>query len=265
MLKRSRLLLLFLIVLQTSAFAAETYQRNPHVSDEIWEKVSPYFLPLNHAIKPILDSIFNGTRVIASKQTLAEAGFIFTEVQGTQAYVMQHPLIKGYVIKLYPDDKPTRVDWVSWTNRIIGANLLKQAFKIHKCDKIFKVANKWIYPLPAEPSPTTIIEQGGRKNFILIVENVKPLSRRENWAKWRRLKKENILTSLYKVTRRVGAGDCVRANNLPWCEDGKIGFVDTEIYYRWPINYHPLMEVLNKKMQPRWKKITQDGSIPRSS
>lgn len=257
-----RFLLLFTFFITGPLFCADGYPRNPYVTDEVWSKVSPYFLPTNHAMKPVLDSIFHGKRVNASNESLKEAGFTFTEVQGTQAYVLRHPKIHGYVIKLYPDNKATRVDWVSWTNRIIGTKLLKQSIKAHKYEKLFKVAKKWIYPLPAEPSPSVIVEQGGRKNFILVVEDVKPLSKDKNWAKWRKQNKDNILVALYTVTREVGAGDCVRANNLPWCADGKVAFVDTEIYYRWPINYHPLMEVLNTKMRASWKKISKNGSKP---
>lgn len=233
------------------------YLKNPYVSDEVWETVQPYFLPYSSKLRPKLDAIFKGKRVIASTESISAAGFTLTETQGTRVTAVRHKELPGYVLKIYPDNRSTRIDWVSWTNRIIGSKLLQKSIKMRKHEKIFKVPKKWIYPLDAEPSPEVVMAKGGRKNFILVVEDVKPYPRKKNWDKWRRLNNKQILKALVDNVQAVGAGDCVRANNLPWCKDGKIALVDTEVYYRWPIRYHPLIEVLNRDMRKYWKKITE--------
>ncbi len=259
--KAVQLFFFFIAIGSIKPIYGEPYLQNPYVDSEVWNNLVQYFLPEEHPIKPILDEIFSQVRVVESLESMQAAGFKLTETQGTRVYAMKHPGIPGYIFKMYPDNKPTRIDYVSWSNRIIGAGLLRD--QIHELGhgSMFKVAHKWIYPLPAEPSPPEHL-MNQRKNFVLIVDNMHILKKKENHRKWRSLKKKKYLRALYAIIRPVGAGDCVRANNLPWSRDGKIAFVDTEIHHRWPIRYHPLVEHLNESMRKFWLKLTEDGAYP---
>ncbi len=225
------------------------------MSDEVWEKVSPYLMPDNHPIKAKLDDIFcKNHRITESNTTLNEAGFKLAPVQGAVCTALKHTLIKGYVFKIYTDDRDTRVDWESWTNRAKGAEVLRETIEKYGYKRHFKVPRKWIYALPAEPSPKMILS-GGRKNFILVAEDMHPLSRKDNWNRWKSVQNKDLFRKLITIVGVTGAGDCVRGNNIPWCRDGKIAFVDTEVIYRWPVNFHPIVEVINKNMRNKLKKI----------
>ncbi|MEC7839836.1 MAG: hypothetical protein VX777_07335 [Chlamydiota bacterium] len=229
---------------------------NPYVSEEVWNEVAPYLMPDDHPIKQKLDKIFQDKRVTESCETLLEAGFVFTPVQGIVCKAMKHKKMKGYVFKIYPDTIETRVDWVSWTKRCRGAKLIRESIKKHGYESLFKVSNKWIYPLPAEPSPKTM-SKGGRKNFILVAEDQHPTSKKYNWSKWRRVRSQEFIKKVMRVVIDTGAGDCVRANNIPWCKDGKVAFIDTEVTHRWPVSFQPMLEVMSPKMRKKFPKLVE--------
>ncbi len=83
---------------------------------------------------------------------------------------VNHPLIKGYLFKVYLDVQPDICEWSNWVRRIEGAHAIRACIKRHGY-KHFSVPHKWIYPLPPEPSPP-FSEKYHRKNFILIVEDM---------------------------------------------------------------------------------------------
>ncbi len=252
----ARLFLLCLLFCSNILFSE--YPLNPYVTQEVREAVTPFFLPENHPIKKKLDSIFYNKRVTANLESIREAGFEPTEVQGVVCLALKHKECKGYVFKVLPDDRKTRVDWECWVRRVKGSKRLRRAILEFGYDKYFKVAKKWIYPLPAEPSPSAEFPPEERKNYILVVENLDPIARKKNWSTWRKNSDENIYKKLIDIVTATGAGDCVRPNNIPWCHDGRIALVDTETTLRWPVNFHPMLEVTNKKMRKRLKKIIKE-------
>lgn len=238
--------------------SAATIEKGAHISDDVWEAVLPYLMPDNHPIKEKLDAIFqNSERVTESRNSLHKAGFKLAPVQGAVCTAMKHKKIKGYVFKIYTDDQNTRVDWQSWTKRAKGASVLRSTIDYYGYKRLFKVPQKWIYPLPEKPDPQYLME-GGRKNFILVAEDMHPIGRKDNWDKWKSVNNKDLLKKLFTIIAVTGAGDCVRANNIPWCKDGKIAFVDTEVIYRWPVIFHPFLEVMNKPMRIKVEKIIQD-------
>jgi len=244
---------IFLFLCVTSLRGVEF---NEYVTEEVWNEVSPYLIPDNHPIKSKLDAIFKNKRVSESCDTLLEAGFIFTPVQGIVCKAMKHKKMKGYVFKIYPDTVETRVDWISWTKRCRGSKLIAESIKKLGYESQFKVSNKWIYPLPPEPSPK-MMSNGGRKNFIVVAEDQHPIGKKYNWSKWRRIQDKKFIKKLMRIVIDSGAGDCVRANNIPWCFDGKVAFIDTEVTERWPVTFQPLLEVMNPKMRKRIPKLVE--------
>lgn len=231
------------------SFYLHAYEQNPHVPDDVWKEVKPFLMPEDHPLKKKLDKIFHqNKRVTASKESLMDEGFIPTQVQGAVCLALRHIKYPDYVFKVFPDDKNTRVDWQSWVKRVKGSEKIRKAIqKFHYCE-YFKVPKKWIYPLPPEPSPSQI-KEGGRKNFILVVENMHPISKDKNWSLWRRKNDPNFIKRIMKIVLETGAGDLIRANNAPFCLDGKQAFLDTERTETWPIDFQPMKQFLNKKMR----------------
>ena len=249
--------LIFLIVsLIFGTLIGEDYTRNPHVDENTWNLLKPYFLPAEESVKKKLDAIFSRSkRPTESLKTLVEAGFKLTSVQGIRVKVLKHPGIPGYVFKILTDDQDSRPDVSSWLSRVKGAEVIRQAIKELGVQHFFFVPEKWIYPLPAEPSPS-IFKEGGRKNFILIAKNVHPCSRERNVTRWMELSNTKVLDALYAILMKTGAADSIKENNIPWCKNNKIAFVDTEHYHDFAnIRFARLEKVLNPKMKLYWQSL----------
>jgi len=240
--------LCLIITVLLGALHAEDYPKNPHVSEEVWNAVKPYFLPVHKPLKAQLDAIFAGRRVTASAETLRAAGFNLTEVQGLSVVVVKHPEIPGYVFKMLLDDQQSRrTDWESWLLRIRGAESTKRAIAKFNLGAYFMVADKWIYPLPGE----------GPRNFILVAKNLHPLPKQENLARWKKLYDKKILEGLQRIITKVGLADSFKEHNIPWCKNGKIAIIDTAHHHDQNLQYHRLERVLNPKMTKYWQKLWQ--------
>lgn len=231
------------------------YTRNPYITDEAWEQVTPYLLPEKHRLRKKLDQIFSASRVTASQEAMLAAGFLFTEKQGGHVTVAVHPELPGIVVKMYTDDNATTDEWKYWVKRIKGMLLIKKGISDLGYKSYFTVPQKWIYPLPAEPSPPEEYI-AYRKNFVLIAEDMNLLPWTENKLKWRYDTDKKRLYALYQMQKTYGLNDSMRIHNIPWSSNGKIVFVDTETYMRFPVNYHPLLEFLCTALKPYWREIT---------
>lgn len=240
------------VVSHTDEIAAKGYTKSPYVSDEAWAAVQPYLLPENNPLKGKLDQIFRGSRATASRQALVNAGFTYTQKQGSHVITAKHSKLSGVVIKLLTDDNPNPDEWKGWVQRVKGAQLIQQGINEFKSSRYFKVPKKWIYPLPPEPSPSGVY----RRNFILIAEDMKLLPYEDNKMQWRCSKDKKRLEALYKLQQKYGLNDSVRIANIPMCRDGRVAFVDTEVYYWFPVDYHPLLEYISTSLWDYWKQLT---------
>ena len=134
--------------------ATYTYEANPYVSPEVWDRLRPFFLPDNHPLKPKLDEIFKGSRVTLSLDGFKKAGFSKYKIRDWSHMVVAfHPKLPGIVVKAFLDTELKMVDWEMWIHRIYGAQAVRECIARHGYEKYFKVPAKWIYPLPAKPSP----------------------------------------------------------------------------------------------------------------
>lgn len=241
------------VVVLFCLFFAMAEGRNPYVDDGVWEAVQPYLIPGDHKVKAKLDHIFHASRVTASRDSVRRAGFIFTEKQGAHGVTAFHPELPGYVVKIMTDDNPIEDEWISFLQRINGAQVIQNAINEYGYKKYFKVPKKWIYPLPAEPRP---FEGSYPRNFVLIVEDMKILPWLENRQAWKANKDKKILEALYRVLKKCGLTDSLRPHNVPFSRDGRIAFVDTAHYNQWPVNYHQLLEYMSSSLWPFWKELT---------
>ena len=122
---------------------------------------------------------------------------------------------------------------------------------------IFKVPHKWIYALPEFPkSPEHYLQ----KNFILVEEDMDLCPHEENKIAWSSSKVDkHILRNLFILIDEIGLLDCTKIHNIPFSNDGRIAFIDTQTYHKWPIDYSYLTSYLSPDMKPYWKKITNKG------
>lgn len=218
------------------------YARNPYISDEVWEKVKPYLLPSNHPLKPRLDKIFRKQRVTSNLASMKKAGFSRVMRRNYSFTVVSpHPALPGYFIKMYTDEEPHVLDYEKWIHRIEGAKAIRRFINLNNLQKVFKVPNKWIYPLPPEPLPP---EGSFRKNFILVAEDMQIYRRYDNDSRWKKYMSKERMKDYYKIVHTLGLKDNVLPFNCPFCLDGRQAFIDTEYHHEWPIGWERLMPYL---------------------
>jgi hypothetical protein len=232
------------------------YEKSPYVADDAWEYVKPFLLPSNHPVKARLDKIFSKARVSLNENSLLEAGFERSQVRKySNNIVSKHPELQGYLVKLFTDEQDVE-DFPPLVCRIDGAQYVRNEIKAHGYEKLFSVPNKWIYPLPSEPSPP---EGYHRKNFILVVEDMNIYTKRKNYLRWKEKMTPKRADAIYIVLQNVGLSDSIYPFNLPFCEDGRQAFIDTEHHHKWPVHFDLMLPFFSPKMEQHWRNIVGNG------
>lgn len=241
------------------AILAKGYNLNPHVDKTIWNSLLPFFLPESHPMKEALDKIFNvKERVTLNDKSLKKAGFkIVQKGEWSKMIVASHRYLDGYLVKLYTDDEPDTIDWAKCKDRVKGAKSAAVCISKNNWNHLFKVPQKWIYPLPADPSPPHEMK---RKNFILIVEDMRLIPDDANVSRWasKEISKEQ-LKALYWLLKLEGLRDCVYPFNLPFSVDGRIALIDTEFHHEWPVPFSKLTKFLTGNAQKFWAELLESG------
>lgn len=246
-----RLFLLFVALVFISATKSDykILKENPHVSSQERRAVKIGLMPLEHPIRPILNSIFSPSRAMASVAALRKAGFKILKIQPrSYILVVRHPRMPGYLIKLYLDsesrEKKGHPGWYWFMKRILGRNSLARCIEKNEIKRI-KVPGKWIYPLP----------HSTRNHFVLVVEDMNLLSSRENILAWKNNVTKELLDELYTIIRKCG-GSSLRPSNIPFCKNGKIAFIDTEYPGAKP-DYVSIRPYLSPAMRSYWDTLTK--------
>lgn len=235
------------------------YIKPPHLDQEIWDSVSPYLLPEDHPMKGRLDAIFNnGTRVALSSKTLKAAGFEDPKpgkYSGT--IVTTHKKLKGHIVKLYTDDQADKIDWAYLKDRVTGAQSVQRSITTHQYEKLIKTPKKWLYPLPPTPAPPAGMVQ---KNFILIEEDMVLVGKKHSLAIWRTNQVSGaLLNAIYVILKENGLADCTYAFNMPFAEDSRIAFIDTELHHQTSVHYSRLLPYLSPANQVYWRRLMEKG------
>jgi hypothetical protein len=253
--------LIICILLFSFCHASEgVYRRPPQVPPEVWERVSPHFLPPEHPIKQQLDKIFKKHRVLDSEKSLAKAGFTGGVIRKwTRLVVAKHPKMKGFVFKAYLDTQhPHRglPEYEFWLKRIEGTRILKEYIDAHHWQDEFKVPRKWIYPLPEKPHAKGKYP----KNFLLIAEDMDIYSDAENERIWESdLISPTLLDHLFQMITDLGFRDCAKPDNIPFARDGRVALIDTQSFYEPSVAYGRLLHHLNPANKAYWDYLINHG------
>lgn len=242
------------------AAASTQYQgRSKQIDKEVWKLVHPHLLPWDHPIRKKLDKVFMRSRATLSPQSMRKAGFSHYKPRHfTRLVVTSHPELPGYILKLYLDAQSHhhgKEEYEHWLERIKGAHLIEGVIKKNLWTHLFKVPKKWIYPLPAKPSPPRGYPA---KKFIIVEENMEIYSDAINEKIWGSdaVNKE-ILSALHTIFTELGLRDCAKPANIPFAKDGKIAFIDTQFFHEDTVRYKRLTPFLSKKLRPYWKNLFQ--------
>ena len=224
------------------------------IDPAILAQIEPYLLTNTELLKK-LDKIFLKNRVLTDRSSLENAGFYaYGAFHTSGVHVLKHKKLKNYLVKCFTDDFVEKLDWQHFLYRIKGAEYIHQAILYRNAGHYMKVPHKWIYKIPS-------IAPQGPHHFILVVEDMKICGRKKNREKWKNEVKFDLLYCFYHVINDAGAADCNFVDNAPFSEDGKIAFVDTEIYHRWPINFEKLTHYLSPANRHYWHHLYSSGGI----
>lgn len=245
---------------------AETdYKKPENISENSWNAVTPYLLPADHPAKKILDRIFSSARASGSSKALKSAGFQIEDDKEQDLIVAKHPLLKGYVIKLYYDDYdiPNSSEPVgepqTWINRIIGVQRVRESIQRHHLEDLFTTPRKWIYPLPENPLPScTGSTQCFPKNFILVSDDMHLVSHAKNIELYKTAITKRHLEGLYTIIKETHLWDSVYIDNNIFTESGKIAFIDTEDFDAKPIKFQLMTASFSPEMQAEWIKLVKE-------
>lgn len=252
--------LAFLIVLFSfpRIFAGEGFIKPASMTEDEWSSVQPYLLPYTHPIRKKLDKIFADADVLSSKKKFNSHHFFAPHWKGgRRTVVAKHIAIKGYLFKLFLDDQEVIDEWKPLMRRIQGARAIGAMIEERGWGKIFKVPGKWLYPLQSDKRLQSTLGS----HFVLVVENVKKHAPETNWKLWKKGNlKEPFLKKLYTLLSTLGLKDSVYIDNIPFCKDGRLVFLDTEHFEAFPVPYWKLGGYMNTKTKKVWEKIYTNSS-----
>lgn len=228
-------------------------EESPWLTKKSAKAISPHLLPTDHPAKPALDSIFKASRATLDVQAFINAGFTIISTQPRSfVIVASHPLLPGYLVKVQYDDelrlKGETPFWKWMVRRCEGAKKIRNIIKKKKLQH-FKVARKWIYPLPASPGVPDAPNYAP-KPIILLVEDMNLESLDMSINAWRNQMTPEHLDELYTILLVVG-GSSYRPDNVALTKDGHFAFIDTE-YPFLITDMKKITQYLSPEMQTYW-------------
>lgn len=236
-----------------------SYAKHGNITDDMWLRASPHFLPENHPVKPFLDRLCSSSRIVHNSASLLKAGFDqINPRRYSGCIVTPHRKMKGYMFKLHYDHQTEQGDW-NLIMRARGASFLQEAIDHYQLGATFGVARKWLYPLPLEPSP---LESKHRKFFILIAEAIPLVSDKDNKKMWTNdtITTRERLKGYYRLLKDQGMNDSVYMFNVPYAKDGRVFFIDTEHHHNQPIRFDKVPSYLSPQGKIWWNDIVvSDG------
>lgn len=257
---------IYLKVLFTSLFCfspLSAYEKPESMNSKNWDKIQSYLLPEEHSLKPALDRIFESGRPTASVEAMENAGFKIIPMHNKRKIVAHHKKLKGYVIKTYLDTHHIKSDdWWVWVHRVKGARLIQECLDRHDYNAMIKVPKKWIYPLPSGGGAGEALYP---KEFILVAEDMDLADAAKNKVFYYTMGPTQM-DALFVVLTENLLHDSIYVHNVPFSNDGRISFIDTEHFASKSrrIRYGYLTRYFSPAMQPYWKKLIHEGG-PKTS
>lgn len=237
------------------------FDDNPFTSPEAKDQMRPFLLPSQHPSKAALDSIFLSSRATLDEASFEKSGFR-TKFKQPRSFirVASHPLLPGYLVKVYLDSelrlKKGEPGWLWFVRRCIGAKQIRKVIDKKKI-RYFSVPQKWIYPLPIDPSPPNDPAYL-RKPAILLVQDMQLVPKNENYEAWKTKITRKHLNELYTIISHA-SGSSYRPGNIPYTKNGKFAFIDTEYPERKNPDFKSIRPHLSSEMRAYWDKLVKNG------
>ena len=201
---------------------------NPLITEHMKRKMAHYLLPMDHPARAALDTIFSKSGVIKNSKSVRKAGFkILFSQKKSHIRVLRHPRLRGYLLKVYLDTERNiprgMPGWKRLTMRCVVAEKIKSIIAHHGFTS-FIVADKWIYPIPADG-----LGSGSSRPqpVVLLVRDMRVYNTRNSARAWREKAGYETIRELFEIFKR-GYGSAFLVGNLPYTHSGRFAFIDTE-------------------------------------
>jgi hypothetical protein len=252
MLKKMMCIFLFLSI----PFATYAGTVKKGVTEDLLKEVYEFLIPDTLEIKHQLDNMFKANRAILNSRSLMKAGFTNAKPRKfTRIIVTTHKQFPGYIFKIYLDAQRYKSDepeQIIFLNRVKGALAITKFVADNNLSHLFKVPKKWIYLIPKKPGTKDF----AYKNFILVEEDMQLLDKDANVKAWKSSKvTEELLAGLYQILKEIGLRDCAKIDNIPFSEDGKVAFIDTQSHGFKSVPFKRLKKALTPEMQEFWDSL----------
>ena len=170
-------------------------------------------------IFPQLADLFTDARTFASFHRYQSAGFSLVPHAPHKIMTGRHRRAKGYVFKKYDDSLSDRKQLKNYMRRIEGARLLR-SFIAERGFEHVVAPQKWLYELPDRFS----------HRYLVVADKLDLLADDYTLRKYRRISEEQTreLATVLFYFRGLNSW----TKNLPFTDDGRIAFIDTERWYR---------------------------------
>jgi hypothetical protein len=192
-----------------------TKSRAPLSSEQIQRELDEMRETL--PILALMGELFTDPKMFSSFDRFRSAGFDLVDHSENKIMSGSHKRAKGYLFKKYNNDKPGKKQQRNYMHRIEGSRLIRTFIAEHGFSRVV-APRKWLYELP--PSFP--------ERYLVVAEKVDLVSRSDTERNYDRISKEQLheLANILYHFRGLNS----TAANLPFTEDGKIAFIDTE---RW--------------------------------
>lgn len=206
----------------------------------------PYLLPRHSSLRHALHEIFANREVMKNEHTFTHAGFItlFLRSRGNLR-IARHPKLKNYLFKLYLTEEAgskMKKRQNALVRRCTVAAGLRKLIHEHKL-RYITVPDKWLYEV-ANPS------HPHKKLFVLIVQDMRLVSREKSRAAWKTKVTKRHLQELYCVLRH-GYASLAIDQNISYTKSKTFSCIDTE-YFQRNFELQKVKKYFSKKMKRYW-------------
>ncbi len=166
-----------------------------------------------------LAGLFTDKRMFDSYGRFESEGFRLVAHAEHKIMSGRHKSAPGYLFKKYSNDKPGKKQILNYMRRVEGARILRAFIADEGLSRVV-APRKWLYELPASFP----------ERYLVVAEKLDLVSEGDTLRAYDRISSgqtRELATVLYYFR-----GLNSTAANLPFTEDGKIAFIDTERWHR---------------------------------
>ena len=187
----------------------------------------------------VLKELFTDPKMFDSFDRFRSAGFHLVDHSETKIMAGGHKRLKSYLVKKYNNKRSGKEQLRNYMHRIEGARLLRNFIVDNKFQSVV-APQKFLYELPDSFS----------ERYLVIAEKFDLVSQRDTERAYERLDRQQgrELAMVLFYFRGLNS----TAANLPFTENGKIAFIDTE---RWHHDKDLLRKVGDRLSEKRLKEV----------